>query len=55
MRATPMAVWAQNLGTVEELETVVKEDVSMMHARKAMWDIVTVYCLAIGTLIRCAG
>lgn len=27
----------------------------MMHARKAMWDLVTAYCLAIGTLIRCAG
>ena len=54
MRITPLAVWAQNL-TVEELEIVVKEDVSMMHAAKDMWDLVTAYCLAIKTLIKNAA
>ena len=54
MRATPLAVWARNL-SVEDLETAVKLDVSMMHSVKAMWDLVTAYCLVIGSLVKNAG
>ena len=54
MRATPLAVWAQNL-SVEDLENCVRQDVSLMHSQKAMWDLVTAYCLAIKTLIKNAG
>lgn len=49
-----MAVWARNL-TVEELEAAVKADVAMMHSLKTMWDLVTAYCLVIGSLIKNAG
>ena len=54
MKTTPLAVWARNL-SVEELEQCVKEDVSLMHSKKAMWDLVTAYCLAIKTLIGASG
>ena len=30
----------------------VQADVSLMHSMSAMWDIVSAYCIAIGTLIR---
>ena len=54
MKTTPLAVWAQNL-SIEELEECVKSDVSMMHSKKTMWDLVTAYCLAIKTLIKANG
>lgn len=51
MRITPLAVWAQNL-SINDLETCVEADVSMMHSQKPMWHIVTSYCIAIKTLIK---
>ena len=54
MRVSPLAVWAHKL-TMEDLERAVKADVSFMHSKKEMADIVTAYCLAIGTLIKNAG
>ena len=54
MRITPIAVWAQNL-TLEELEQVVQQDVSLMHSKTEMWDLCTAYCLAIKSLINNAG
>ena len=54
MRSTPLAVWAQNL-SLEELEQTVQADTSLMHSNKAMWDLITAYCLVIKTLIKNAG
>ena len=54
MRITPLAVWSQNLG-IEEIAKCVEQDVSKMHARTEMWDIVTAYCIGIKTLIKNAG
>ena len=54
MRATPLAVWAQNL-SIEDLEKCVEEDTSLMHSSKDMWDLITAYCIAIKTLIKNTG
>ena len=54
MRCTPMAVWARNLST-NDLRTAVKKDVSLMHWKTDMHDLVSAYCVAIGTLCKNAG
>ena len=51
MRASPLAVWAQHL-TVDELWHAVKSDVTFMHSKVEMTDIVTAYCLAIKLLVK---
>ena len=54
MRATPLAVWSQNLN-LSELQQAVTGDVRFMHSLPAMTNIVTAYCIVVGTLIRNAG
>ena len=51
MKITPIAVWSQNL-SIEDLETCVKADVSLMHSKSDMWDICSAYCIAIGILCK---
>ena len=54
MRATPLAVWSQHLN-LTELQQAVTGDVRFMHSLPAMTNIVTTYCIVVGTLIRNAG
>ena len=50
MKFTPIAIWSRKL-SLEDLQTVVQQDTSIMHPAKAMTDLITAYCLAIHTLI----
>ena len=51
MRITPLAVWARNL-QLHGVEQAVVADVSLMHSKCDMWDLITAYCLAIQTLLK---
>lgn len=54
MRITPLAVWVHNLAD-EDLETVVRAEVSLTHPNKIVQEACVCYCICIKYLIKTAG
>ena len=51
MRATPLAVWCQNLPS-QQITKAVDQDVTLVHSNPLMVEVVATYCAAIQSLIQ---